>query len=128
VAQAAQQAQAQGQPAPTQNLAPVFGAPAGTVVAFQPDPTNTPSWIVVLVRSRDVGSGVTPAGTTSAADMADLGTLQTVGVNMLQPIASGLGIRISPRYGEWNPPTMSVLAQNDQTAGVELPVRAPIQP
>lgn len=128
VAQAQQQAQSQGSPAPTQNLAPVFGAPAGSVVAFQPDPANTPSWIVALIRSRDTGSGAPAAAGTSAADVADLGTLQTVGVNLLQPIANDLGVRVSPRYGQWNSATMSVLASNDQTAGVELPVRGPVQP
>lgn len=127
IAQAQQQAQAQGQPAPTQNLAPVFGAPAGSVVAFQPDPANNPSWIVALVRSRVTGAGGATSG-TSAADVSDLGTLQSVGISLLQPIGNGLGVRISPRYGAWNQATMSVTALDDQSAGVEFPVRAPAQP
>jgi hypothetical protein len=121
IAQAQQQAQSQGSAAPTTNLAPVFGAPAGSVVAFQPDAQNDPSWIVALIRTRDLGARA-PAGGASAASSSDLGTLETVGVNLLQPVATSLGVRISPRYGQWNLATMTVTPVNDQTAGVELPV------
>jgi hypothetical protein len=46
-----------------------------------------------------------------------------VGINLLQPQAASAGIRISPRYGNWNQAGMTVTAGNDQTADVELPVK-----
>jgi hypothetical protein len=121
IAQAQQQAQQQGSAAPTQNLAPVFGAPVNSVIAFQPDPTNDPSWIVALIRTRAVGAGTAP-GAASSADASDLGTLESIGVNLLQPVASTAGVRISPRYGDWNLATMTVTATDDQTAALEIPV------
>jgi hypothetical protein len=124
IAQAQQQAQQQGSAAPTTNLAPVFGAPAGSVVAFQPDAANDPSWIVALIRTRNL-NGPTSPGSSSAAASTDLATLETVGVNLLQPVANSLGVRISPRYGQWDQATMTVTPVNDQTAGVEIPVARP---
>ncbi len=121
IAQAQQQAQQQGSAAPTENLAPVFGAPVNSVIAFQPDAQQDPSWIVALIRTRDIGAGTAPGG-TSSADSSDLGTLESVGVNLLQPFASSAGVRISPRYGNWNQATMTVTASGDQTAAVEIPV------
>lgn len=113
VAQAAQQS---GQ-APTENDGPIFGTPVNTVVAFQPNPSQGSAWIVALIKSRDV------AGTGAASNSTDLATLEQIGINLLQPDASALGVRISPRYGEWNQPSMQVLAAGDQNAGVEIPVR-----
>jgi len=123
VAQAQQQAQQQGQTAPTQDLSPVFGAPANSVVAFQPAAATDPSWIVVIIKTRAVGKGTAP-GTPSAADSSDVGTLESVGINLLQSQATALGVRISPRYGNWNQAGMTVTAGNDQTADVEIPVKS----
>jgi hypothetical protein len=127
LAQAQQQAQQQGSPAPTENLSPVLGTPADTVIAFQPDPQNDPRWYVVYIKSRTMGAGAATNG-SSSADTSDVGTLQTIGVNMLQSEASTLGVRISPRYGVWNQVDMTVAASDDQTAGVELPVKTAAKP
>jgi hypothetical protein len=122
IAQAQQQAQQQGQTAPTEDLSPVFGAPANSVVAFQPAAAADPSWIVAIIKTHAAGAGTAP-GSPSSADSSDLGTLESVGINLLQPQASALGVRISPRYGNWNQAGMTVTAGNDQTADVELPVK-----
>jgi hypothetical protein len=124
VAQAQQQAQQQGQTAPTTDLSPVFGAPVNSVIAFQPAAQADPSWIVAIIRTRTVGAGTAP-GTPSSADSSDLGTLESVGINLLQSQVSALGgVRISPRYGNWNQAGMTVTASNDQTADVEIPVKS----
>jgi hypothetical protein len=109
-----------GQP-PTENDGPVFGTPVNTVIAFQPDAQQSPAWIVALIKSRDQ-SGTAPAG-GSTADTVSLSTLQRIGVSMLQPEATKLGVRVSPRYGVWNQVGMQVVSSDDQTAGVEIPVR-----
>jgi hypothetical protein len=123
IAQAQQQAQQQGQTAPTEDLSPVFGAPANSVVAFQPAAAADPSWIVAIIKTHAAGAGTAP-GSPSSADSSDLGTLESVGINLLQPQASALGVRISPRYGNWNQAGMTVTAGNDQTADVEIPVKS----
>ena len=120
--QSVAQAEQQNGQAPTENDGPIFGTPVNTVVAFQPDPSQGSAWIVALITSRDE-SGPAPAG-ASPASTADLSTLEQIGVSLLQPDATALGIRISPRYGVWNQPAMEVVAANDQNAGVEIPVRS----
>jgi hypothetical protein len=123
IAQAQQQAQQQGSPAPTENLSPVFGAPINSVIAFQPDPQGDPSWIIALIKARDLGAG-TAIGASSSADASDLATLQAVGISLLEPEVTDVGgVRISPRYGTWNVADMSVAATDDQTAAVEIPVQ-----
>lgn len=122
VAQAQQQAAAQGAQAPTENDSALFGTPANTVVAFQPNPTQSSAWIIALIKSRGQ-SGTAPKSGASPANTADLTTLEQIGVSLLQPEATTLGIRVSPRYGVWNQVSMQVVASTDQSAGVEIPVR-----
>jgi hypothetical protein len=121
--QSVAQAEQQNGQAPTENDGPIFGTPANTVVAFQPDPSQGSAWIVALIKSRSQ-SGTAPAG-GSATSAADLSTLDQIGVSLLQPDATELGVRISPRYGEWNQVSMQVVAAGDQNVGVEFPVRQP---
>jgi hypothetical protein len=97
---------------------PLFGVAPGTVVVYQRQQGGP--WTVAVVRQRTVA----PAPTAGhAADNADAQTLVNVGIALLQPIASQLGIRISPRYGVWDPVSMTVAASQDQALGVEIPVR-----
>lgn len=123
IAQADQQAQSQGQPAPTENDAPIFGTPANSVLAFQPDPTQSQTWIVALIKSRNPSGAKPPAG-GSAADVSDAATLAEVGVSLLQPQVHQLGVRVSPRYGVWDSVGMQVVPSADQTIGVVFPVRS----
>lgn len=118
--QSVAQAEQQSGQAPTENDGPIFGTPANTVVAFQPDPSQGSAWIVALIKSRDTSG--TAAASGSAASGADLSTLEQIGVNLLQPDATQLGVRISPRYGDWNQPSMQVVASGDSNAGVEYAV------
>lgn len=118
--QAIAQAEQQGQQA-VENDSPIFGTPVNTVVAYQPAPSQSPTWIVALIRSRDT-SGTAPSGGASAADTADPTTLAQIGVGLLQPEAAAVGVRISPRYGTWDQAAMEVVA--DQSAGLVLPVHS----
>ncbi|HWE92243.1 MAG TPA: SurA N-terminal domain-containing protein [Pseudonocardiaceae bacterium] len=100
---------------------PLFGVAAGTVVVYQRQQGGP--WTVAVVRQRDIVPA-TPATTAGhAAANADAQTLVNVGTALLQPIASQLGVRISPRYGVWDPVSVTVVASADQALGVEIPVR-----
>lgn len=123
-------ATAQAQQTGIANLSPLYGANPNTVVVFQPSPSQGGSqsgsqgggWMVALVHQRTVGPAPTP-GTASTAANSDPQVLAAVGLELLQPMASQLGVRISPRYGVWDPVGMQVVASSDQALGVEMPVR-----
>lgn len=125
VQQSQQAAAAQGQTAPVENDGPVFGAPANSVLAFQPSPQTNPTWVVALIKSRNAnGAPQLPAGTQNPADTSDLATLQQIGVSLMQPeVAKVGGIRVSPRYGVWDLVGMRVSPSANQTVGVQFPVK-----
>jgi hypothetical protein len=104
---------------PGANVGPLFGAPANSVVTFQPSAQQSPQWIVALVRARNT-DGNSPVDTSQV----DLATASGIGVSLLQPEATRLGVRISPRYGIWDAVGVQVVSGDDQTAGVEIPVSA----
>jgi hypothetical protein len=115
-----QQAAQQGQQAPMVNEGPLFGTPANSVAVFQLNPQN-PDWIVALVTARDVNGNTTRPTTGSVADGSDLSTLQQLGVSLMQPAATQAGVRVSPRYGVWDPVGVQVAANQNQ-AGQVFPV------
>lgn len=121
VAQSAAQAQSQGQPAPTENDAPLFGAPANTVLAFQPDPAASGTWVVALIKTRDQNTKI-PQNGTPASKSTDTQTLQQIGVGLLAKQARQVDVRISPRYGVWDIVGMQVVQNSGQTLGMEFPV------
>jgi hypothetical protein len=118
--QAIAQAEQQGQTS-SENDSAIFGTPVNSVVAYQPAPSQSPTWIVALIKSRDQSGK--PASGTSAATTADPATLAQIGIGLLQPEASSVGVRISPRYGTWDLASMQVAAT--QSAGLVLPVHSP---
>jgi SurA N-terminal domain len=103
---------------PTGDLAPLFGAQPGTVVAFQPSAQQSPGWLVALVTNRSVAPPT--AGQGSTADSADPQALVAIGAGLLQPYAQAANIRISPRYGVWDYAGMQVVASQDQASGLVL--------
>jgi hypothetical protein len=117
------QAQQQGQAPPALHLDLLLGAPTNTVVAFPPAPSEAQTYYVALIKSRNPNGAKAPAG-ASAADSADLATLGQIGVSLLRAEVADVGVRISPRYGVWDPVGMSVVANSGQTIGVELPAKA----
>lgn len=118
-----QEAQSQGQTAPVVNESPLFGTPANTVVAFQPDAADNSGWIVALIKSRNQ-NGKPAAGAPSSADSSDTQTLSQVGISLMEPEVNQVGgVRVSPRYGVWDPVGMQVVANSNETLGVEFPVQ-----
>jgi hypothetical protein len=95
---------------------PLFGAQAHTALAF---PVSQGQWMVALVQRSDIG-GVASANDTSALGQASSQDLIFSATEMLSPLAQQLGIRISPRYGIWDPVGMQVVASSGQAVGVEL--------
>jgi SurA N-terminal domain len=92
----------------------LFGLPPGRTAYFQPNPGQS-SWVVVQVTDRrtDPAAGSTPTS-LGESDLA------TIGERLLQPLAEQIGVRVNPRYGVWDPISMSVLPPS-QVEGAILP-------
>jgi hypothetical protein len=101
-------------------FAQIFGAPAGTVLAYPDNPAQPSQWVVALVTHRAVAGPSAPAG-QSVADSANPQDLHSVGVGLLLPYAQQAGIRISPRYGVWDYSQMAVTASNAAGLGLVIP-------
>lgn len=121
--QIAQSAQQQGQPVPTLNYDLMLGARPNTVVAFPPAPSLGSSWFVTLIRSRDPNGSPTAIPGGSLDSVADLATLGQVGVALLRSEVADVDVRVSPRYGVWDPVGMTVVPDASKTVGIELPVQ-----
>lgn len=93
----------------------LFGTPAGEVVAAY---TGGDSWTVWRVTKRTVAPP--PPGAVSLATVLDPVSLQAIGIQLLQPLAEELKVRVNPRYGIWDAPNVMVLGP-DQPASVVLP-------
>jgi hypothetical protein len=79
-----------------------LGTLPGQVVAAQ---TAQSTWTVWRVTRRDMDAAAAPG----AASQLDDQTLNRIGRRLLQPVASELGVRVNPRYGEWDLVQVSVL-------------------
>ena len=99
--------------------APVFGVPKGTVVAFPVDQSAS-QWLVAVVRSRTENAAA--ADTGRAAMEPDPEVLEQVGIRQLVPLAADLGVRVSPRYGIWDPVSLAVVPNENELGGLVLPV------
>lgn len=101
---------------PALAAAPVFGVDEGTVVAF-PSDEQAGSWLIMVVtgRSTDAG-GTAPEGVEPAV-------LEAVGLRQLVPVAEDIGVEISPRYGVWDPTSVRVAPNANETTGFAAPVR-----
>ncbi|WP_188984640.1 SurA N-terminal domain-containing protein [Saccharopolyspora thermophila] len=97
---------------------PLFGARPGTVLAFEPEP-HSGQWLVVLVKERRTDEAPTPA-----AGGADDQTLQRVGTYLLGITADEVGVRLSPRYGVWDPVNLTTAPNENETTGFRLHVPA----
>jgi hypothetical protein len=93
----------------------LLGTPAGQVVAAY---AGQDSWGVWRVTRRD-SNGPPSAGLDAVAQL-DADGLQAVGIQLLQPLAEQLGVRVNPRYGIWDTPNLLVLGP-DQPVSIVLP-------
>lgn len=96
----------------------LFGTPAGSVVAAQTSPAPD-GWTVLRVTARTTTA---PGGDPKASSLSQLddSTLDDIGRRFTQPLAQELGVRVNPRYGEWDPLRLAVLAPGTP-AGLVLP-------
>jgi hypothetical protein len=100
----------------------LFGVPANTVVAFQPDPSQA-TWVVVIVRDRIIGA---PAAVDQATQPTS-DQLTAIGQRLLEPDLDAASLKINPRYGVWDKVAMNVAPSEAMTTGVVLPVRGAVQ-
>jgi hypothetical protein len=89
-----------------------FGLPAGSIVAFQPDPQQA-TWNVVRIVNRSTNVASAPAAFAKLSQRDLVG----IGQRMLQPRADALGVTVNPRFGVWDPISLSVVAA-DQSQGL----------
>jgi hypothetical protein len=92
---------------------PLFGAPPGTVLAFQTD-QQSGQWVVVRLLSRR--TDLTAAQPTPA----DPQSLQGLGLQLLALTADRVGVQLSPRYGVWDPIALSAAPNTGETLGIRL--------
>ena len=97
--------------------APIFGVDEGTVVAFTSD-EDAGSWLVMVVTDRSTN-------TQGGGEVDELGPalLEAAGLRQLAPVAKDLGVRINPRYGVWDPMSVRVAPNENETAGFAAPLR-----
>lgn len=95
----------------------LFGTPAGQVVATQTS-ASPDVWTLVRVTRRSTDGP--PVGDPNATSVAQLGvqTMDDIGRRLTQPLAEQLGVRVSPRYGTWDPLFLSVLPPGQQPSVV----------
>ncbi|MPZ85722.1 MAG: hypothetical protein GEV28_37235 [Actinophytocola sp.] len=105
-----------GQLDPTLASSVMFGASEGSVVAFQPS-ADQAFWVVGLIRSRETDA----TGQATQPPQVSADQIVAIGRRLLQPTADRSDIRISPRYGVWDPSAMGVAPSEAETAGVVLP-------
>lgn len=100
---------------------PAFGVAEGTVVAFQLE--DTKPWVVMVVKNR-TDRGVEPSEHAPQIDQIDPAVLEAIGLRQLARIADEVGVRLNPRYGVWDPVTLQVVSDDNETGGFEAPLRA----
>lgn len=102
--------------------APAFGVAEGTVVAFQLD--DTKPWVIMVVTNR-TDRGVRPSEHAPPLDQVEPELLEAVGLRQLGRVGQQVGVRLSPRYGLWDPVKLQVVSDADETGGFLAPLRAP---
>lgn len=85
----------------------LFGTPAGQVVATQTG-SSPDEWTLFRFTQRSLAGP--PQGDPAAASVAQLGvqTADQIGRRFTQPLSEELGVRVNPRYGDWDPVYLNV--------------------
>ncbi|HEU0129060.1 MAG TPA: SurA N-terminal domain-containing protein [Pseudonocardiaceae bacterium] len=100
---------------------PAFGVPEGTVVAFQL--ADTTPWLIMVIKNR-ANRGVQPSDNAPALEQIDPTVLEAIGLRQLAQVGEEVGVRLSPRYGKWDPVSLQAVANENETAGFLAPLRA----
>lgn len=97
---------------------PAFGVSEGTVVAFQL--ADTQPWLIAVMRHR--AEDVEPSAQAPDPEQIDPALLEVIGLRQLALVADQVDIRVSPRYGVWDPVNLSVAPNEDETGGFVAPL------
>ncbi|MGH3753094.1 MAG: SurA N-terminal domain-containing protein [Pseudonocardiaceae bacterium] len=100
---------------------PAFGLAQGNVVAFQLD--DTKPWLIMVIKNR-ADRGARPSDQAPGLDQIDPAVLEAIGLRQLAQVGQDVGVRLSPRYGIWDPVSLEVVATENDTAGFVAPLRA----
>ena len=100
---------------------PAFGVAENTVVAFQLEDTRP--WVIMVVKNR-ADRGVQPSEHAPPMDQIDPAMLEAIGLRQLARVADEVGVQLNPRYGMWDPVTLQVVTDENETGGFEAPLRA----
>lgn len=99
---------------------PAFGAPKGTVVAFQL--ADTQPWLITVVKNRT--EGAQPSDQAPDPDQIDPALLEAIGLRQLAQVSQDLGVRINPRYGVWDQVNLKAVADENEIGGFVGPLGA----
>lgn len=103
-------------------LGPFFSAPENAVTAVRIGTGDRSFWVIARFSKDPAG---VPATTASVLGQLPPDLLiqlsMTLGQHLLGPRAAELGIRVSPRYGEWDPLSVKVTSA-DEKIGQFFPV------
>ncbi|MFP5022443.1 peptidyl-prolyl cis-trans isomerase [Pseudonocardia phyllosphaerae] len=98
---------------PQAALTPLIGVPAGQVAAF---PLGSgQGWVVVRVTKRQLDAK--PAG-PAVGSRLDPQTLGEAGILLLTPTALRTGVQLNPRYGVWDPVSLTAAPDAEQAAQI----------
>ncbi|MGH3884087.1 MAG: SurA N-terminal domain-containing protein [Pseudonocardiaceae bacterium] len=100
---------------------PAFGVAEGTVVAFQL--TDTKPWLIMVIKNR-ADRGVQPSANAPVIDQIDPTVLEAIGLRQLAQVGGEVGVRLTPRYGIWDPVSLQAVADENETGGFLAPLRA----
>lgn len=99
---------------------PAFGVAEGTVVAFQLG--DTKPWVIMVVTNR-TDRGAQPSDHAPSIDQIDPAVLEAIGLRQLGQLGQKLGVRLNPRYGVWDPVSLHVVSDENETGGFVAPLR-----
>jgi hypothetical protein len=99
---------------------PAFGVAEGTVVAFQL--TDTTPWLIMVIKNR-TDRGVQPSDHAPVPDQIDPAVLEAIGLRQLAQVGEEVGVRLTPRYGIWDPVSVQAVANENETGGFLAPLR-----
>lgn len=97
---------------------PAFGVPESHVVAFQLD--DTQPWLITVIRNRI--EDVDPSEEAPDPDEIAPAVLEAIGLRQLGLVSEDVGVRISPRYGVWDPVNLKAVPDESEIGGFVGPL------
>lgn len=105
---------------------PLFGVPAGNVVAYtDDDQANQGQWVVAVLRERSTDESPSTRPGTTTADRVNPSSLEAVGLRLLGLAAHEVGVRVNPRYGVWSDPYVAIGQTEGEIPTIIVPMARP---